>query len=840
DPAGLKALLDQLRSSEAWQNIANSQLDPAAAADNATTSTLSPFVHPAAASNSGTSDTPHDAVVLKGEHSIADSAAESADPAPTPSVASLLSQLQNSLPFSSVTQSATEPHVGSAQNPQLLGSPYQSATDSRSVGTALAPPPPVRRQDLRNCTFQQALPHLARLVEDPSFVDAISTMQKEQADLERQLWEERRAILHKHEEKVRVARTKASLIGSGLTPFEADMISDSFRKELQKFDTERALPAWDGLVAKQQARLESLGVPAMYPSAMKADREARASRCCLLPFCFAIHVGQCQPDTLSGFRTVGTRPPTSPMRTGPWNSPACPTVTLDNCFLLFWTLGCFTAPPSVVCWWFWTYQNSAQLPCPFISSPPTMPYVDLVSSDDYSSIWYTTNSPNGNVGGFDPAKPTIVMLHPLFLDSTWLHPQMDDPRLHTGFNIIIFDTRTTGKSLYRHSGRHDLWVTAADLAHCFHHLCLPPVHLFAPELYAYAALRFAALFPEKLLSLTLCNIPAQTEIRSVFEALEELAQLWSFSEDIESFEYSCKELLDFFAGQDAHPDLQDELVAYWEVHYPPFRRSYVIPNINLFMNRTPLTEEEFAAITCPTFIIQAERSQTHPLEFAEQIAQLLVNVPGGSASVFPVKASQGYLSIISASIVNQVFFKFLSRQPPARSDCTQPEMSLEERMRVALAQLGNFRGDQSFAERDPLSPLSFSCVTPEVQRSQDETYATYQKGERTAFSPLGLDGRPLRKFSERKDHWLDGGADGYSYSSKKPEKKKTQKPNRRRDDRDAGIILPPSEPVSEELQQVARMRRATINPSAVDKQVIKGSMAKVVATGNVPLPRLLR
>lgn len=33
-------------------------------------------------------------------------------------------------------------------------------------------------------------------------------MKKEQADLERRLWEERRAIHDKHEEKVKIARTK--------------------------------------------------------------------------------------------------------------------------------------------------------------------------------------------------------------------------------------------------------------------------------------------------------------------------------------------------------------------------------------------------------------------------------------------------------------------------------------------------------------------------------------------------------------------------------------------------------------------------------------------------------
>ena len=108
------------------------------------------------------------------------------------------------------------------------------------------------------------------------------------------------------------------------------------------------------------------------------------------------------------------------------------------------------------------------LPSLLYTPPAAMPYVDLVSGDDYASIWYDTNAPNGNVGGFDPNKPTIVMLHPLFLDSTWLYPQMDDHRLNSQFNIIVFDTRSTGKSISRPTGKYDLWVTAADLAFCFH------------------------------------------------------------------------------------------------------------------------------------------------------------------------------------------------------------------------------------------------------------------------------------------------------------------------------------------------------------------------------------
>ena len=46
------------------------------------------------------------------------------------------------------------------------------------------------------------------------------------------------------------------------------------------------------------------------------------------------------------------------------------------------------------------------------------------------------------------------------------------------------------------------------------------------------------------------------------------------------------------------------------------------------------------------------------------------------------------------------------------------------------------------------------------------------------------------------------------------------------------LLFVPSEPVTQELQQVARIRRATVLPqSTADKHVIKGSMAKVIASG---------
>lgn len=53
--------------------------------------------------------------------------------------------------------------------------------------------------------------------------------------------------------------------------------------------------------------------------------------------------------------------------------------------------------------------------------------------------------------------------------------------------------------------------------------------------------------------------------------------------------------------------------------------------------------------------------------------------------------------------------------------------------------------DPSIAERDSLSPMSFSRISVAVQQLQVENYMAAAKDTRKAFSPLGSDGRPMRK-----------------------------------------------------------------------------------------------
>ncbi|KAM6495676.1 hypothetical protein JOM56_008382 [Amanita muscaria] len=215
DPNAVSALLDQLKASKAWKDVLDS--------------------HPPQQQPEPTT-----------------TAAATAESVPS-SVAALLSQLQS------------------------VDSDAQLSSSAPPTEVRIEEPIPTHqeRRDLKGYTFQQALPVIATLSNDPAFIIQLQKLKSAQDDLERRLWEERRDIQRKHEEKVKSAMTKASMIGVGISKHEADMINNVYRKELEKFDVGRALPAFDSLVAKQQAALAELNVPTMYVTDDKAAIEGQ-------------------------------------------------------------------------------------------------------------------------------------------------------------------------------------------------------------------------------------------------------------------------------------------------------------------------------------------------------------------------------------------------------------------------------------------------------------------------------------------------------------------------------------------------------------------------------------
>jgi hypothetical protein len=105
----------------------------------------------------------------------------------------------------------------------------------------------------------------------------------------------------------------------------------------------------------------------------------------------------------------------------------------------------------------------------------------------------------------------------------------------------------------------------------------------------------------------------------------------------------------------------------------------------------------------------------------------------------------GSLGNVHASLVNQTFYKFIERLPKARSDLKPPDPSTPLRMELALKRLAELMDDDKMVQRNYMSALSFSCVTPDIMAMQYDMIREYRRGMSDVLSPVGPDGRPYRK-----------------------------------------------------------------------------------------------
>ncbi|KAH9077023.1 alpha/beta-hydrolase [Lactarius deliciosus] len=425
-----------------------------------------------------------------------------------------------------------------------------------------------------------------------------------------------------------------------------------------------------------------------------------------------------------------------------------------------------------------------------------MPYVDIAQGSDFASLWYITNSPTGHVSSFDRAKPTIILLHPFFLDSTWLDTQFGDPRLNEGYNMIAFDQRAAGRTLSRPNGKQDSWTDCSRPCVRVHYGCRPS-HIWASETTgANLAIRFAALFPHMVLSLTMLSVPSPTELEAYFHTCDELLHMWAHAEDLDTLEFALMQVTAYITGPDVDADLADEIIAYFETVYPPFNRHRLAQIGNVLMNREALLKKELAAIRQPVLLIHGDKNQIHPIQHAHNM--------------------------------------FVSRLPHARSELRPPDDSLEVFISHGLETMAEITEDPSIAQRDPLSPMSFSRISVAVQRLQVENYMAAAKDARKAFSPLGSDGRPMRKYSERKhDHWFQGDRSWMSYVENIPEaEEQPVNPAQHVGGPTEGQI----QPASGEVMLNSAQQRIAFNPGTIERmEKIVGKTGIQKVTGAIPL-----
>jgi len=156
------------------------------------------------------------------------------------------------------------------------------------------------------------------------------------------------------------------------------------------------------------------------------------------------------------------------------------------------------------------------------------------------------------------------------------------------------------------------------------------------------------------------------------------------------------------------------------------------------------------------------------MKFAERLVTQLTGVPDGAIlydikgayicryatcmdlllwTHFPPIGGASMVSVVPghASILNNVFLKFLTRLPHHGSDLIPPEISIRDRMHSALEKLSKITGNPEVASLDPLCSLSFCSLAPEVIKGQSELLNHYMKDINLAFTPIPPEGWSLRK-----------------------------------------------------------------------------------------------
>lgn len=160
DPAGIKALLEQLRASQAWQET-DTIMDVTQADENLSSQQSLP---------EPPSDVPEPTADLE------------SPPAVSNHISSLLSRLQTGIGASSLPRSDDIPTVNTHREAPAPPAAHQATPSSSLKGldsrynansTIHQPSSSQKKKSLRTLPFIQALPVVAKLAEDPEFIEKL-------------------------------------------------------------------------------------------------------------------------------------------------------------------------------------------------------------------------------------------------------------------------------------------------------------------------------------------------------------------------------------------------------------------------------------------------------------------------------------------------------------------------------------------------------------------------------------------------------------------------------------------------------------------------------------------
>ncbi|KAL1749064.1 Alpha/Beta hydrolase protein [Schizophyllum fasciatum] len=156
-----------------------------------------------------------------------------------------------------------------------------------------------------------------------------------------------------------------------------------------------------------------------------------------------------------------------------------------------------------------------------------MPQVDLKTASGPVSMQYFLATPaNSDARRIDPARPTVLLIHSVFIGAEIFVSQFTDPALRQ-CNLVapmLPGHGTTTSPPLTESYTHQ--AMAEDMALFLDALDIPACHVVGLAVGANVAMELAVLHPDKVTSLTLCSPLALKESEGNVEARQEIMHYW--------------------------------------------------------------------------------------------------------------------------------------------------------------------------------------------------------------------------------------------------------------------------------------------------------------------------
>ncbi|KAJ6480742.1 Alpha/Beta hydrolase protein [Mycena vitilis] len=303
-----------------------------------------------------------------------------------------------------------------------------------------------------------------------------------------------------------------------------------------------------------------------------------------------------------------------------------------------------------------------------------MPGVTLDTPTGTLVFNYVISTPtHTSAPSIDPALPTVLFLHPVYLGKIIYHLQFADRELRR-FNLIALDLRCHGQTLGKAGKGYGPKVAAGDVALFMSTLQIPRYHLFGMGMGGCIALQTAILFPASVLSIFVVSPPPLTEPPDVGAGLQEIYDCWaeevlqgeniaiveagpttsmsnSFTGTLQLLVNGCPTRVFQGIVQVSRPFA----ISQWSVDRLD---DFHAVCVDFFIRREAFTVEAMRNIKCPVHIVHCGADVAYDLATTNQVADHL-RTAGVSVQVVQIRDAPHLGIITHPKEVNALFHEFM-------------------------------------------------------------------------------------------------------------------------------------------------------------------------------------